>query len=103
MGDNFTGVPVLLHRQNYVRVRAAAIKQMFQLLELLFNMAANCRCDFNVPPRVFKRHSGFYLPRSLGTLSCQPNPVNLRGELFPEPSHDLYTTARRSREPGILI
>src|SRR5258706_1463744 len=64
MYNHFAGMPVLLDGQNYMRVRTASVKQMFQLLELLFNVAANCRCDIHMPPRIFKSHCGFYLPCS---------------------------------------
>src|SRR5258708_322686 len=85
MHNHFAGMPVLLDGQNYMRMRTASVKPMLQLLDLLCIVVANGRCDINMPPRIFKSHSGFYLP-------CSPKRVTVQESSITKPQRGVHAS-----------
>ena len=73
VNNHFAGLPVLFDRQDYVHRNGIAVKKRRQLSELLFDMTTNCRRNFYVPARIFKRHSRSHPPVSRSSLNyCSP-------------------------------
>src|SRR6185369_7901885 len=102
---------VFLDIDNYMRREGRVAEDMIEFLEMIFHMAPDCRRDFHMSARVFKFHQSFASSNCGKRYQCAARGdrksgyatkllLNLNSRRALE---GLYTTARRSRDPGICI